>query len=77
MHSGRQCGGEPDCPGKQEHEATFPFTRHWLFGPQGEGLHGFFFSASQTKKMIHNTYSVLHLKEIFIFLQYFFSLKLI
>lgn len=36
-HSGRQFGGYPTYPNKQEH-ATWPLTfLHWLLGPHGEG----------------------------------------
>lgn len=39
-HSGRHMGGVPVYCGKQE-QTPWPFTtRHWLFGPQGDGLHG-------------------------------------
>ena len=39
-HSGRQAGGDPTYSGLQEH-TPWPFTtRHWLFGPQGDGLQG-------------------------------------
>lgn len=41
MHSGLQVGGAPKNPGKQEQIACPLTSRHWLFGPQGEGLHGF------------------------------------
>lgn len=40
-HSGRQNGGLPEYPGTQE-QIAWPFaSRHWLFGPQGDGKHGF------------------------------------
>lgn len=39
-HSGLQDGGVPKYPWTQLHTA-WPFTtRHWLLGPQGEGLQG-------------------------------------
>lgn len=42
-HSGRQAGGDPTNVATQEHTA-WPFTSlHWLFGPQGEGTHGFLY----------------------------------
>lgn len=41
VHSGLQVGGLPKYPGKQEHTACSLITRQTLFGPQGEGLHGF------------------------------------
>ena len=40
-HSGRQVGGLPKYPGTHEQTACPLISRHWLFGPQGEGLHGF------------------------------------
>lgn len=40
-HSGRQAGAFPAKPGKHEQTATPLFSRHWLFGPHGDGLHGF------------------------------------
>ena len=40
-HSGRQLGGEPVKLGIQE-QMAWPFiSLHWLWGPQGEGWHGF------------------------------------
>lgn len=40
VHSGRQLGGAPTCDVKQEQEGMPPLLRHWLFGPQGEGIQG-------------------------------------
>jgi len=39
-HSGRQLGGLPIYSGRHEHIAWPFFSLHWLFGPQGDGLHG-------------------------------------
>lgn len=39
-HSGRQLGGTPMYPSKQEHVGRSPVTRHTLFGPHGDGMHG-------------------------------------
>jgi hypothetical protein len=41
-HSGLQVGGLPMKPGTQEQTAWPLISLHWLLGPQGEGLHGFF-----------------------------------
>lgn len=41
MHSGRHVGGEPTKPVRHEHTACPLISRHWLFGPQGDGWHGF------------------------------------
>lgn len=41
MHSCLQLGGEPIKLGKQEHEGVSPWTLHWEFGPQGDGIQGF------------------------------------
>ena len=38
-HSGRQDGGLPEKFGRHEHTACSETTLHWLFGPQGDGLH--------------------------------------
>lgn len=40
-HSGRHVGGLPMYPWTQEHAACPLVSRHWLFGPHGDGLHGF------------------------------------
>lgn len=40
-HSGLQEGGAPIKPGTQEHTACPLMSLHWLFDPQGDGLHGF------------------------------------
>lgn len=46
-HSGRQEGGEPVMDGRQE-QIGCPFgpSRHWEFGPQGEGWQGFLYTAN-------------------------------
>lgn len=41
-HSGRQDGGLPRKPGTHEHTACPLICLHWLLGPHGEGLQGFF-----------------------------------
>lgn len=48
-HSGLQPGGLPTYSGRQEQTAWLFITRHWLLGPQGEGLHG---SLATITKMI-------------------------
>lgn len=45
-HSGRHEGGVPLYSGRQEQTTLFELTRHWLFGPQGFGSHGFVWSSS-------------------------------
>lgn len=46
-HSGLQVGGYPRNPGAHE-QTDWPFTSlHWLLGPQGLGLHGFFGVSSE------------------------------
>lgn len=40
-HSGLQFGGEPMKVCRQEQTAWSLISLHWLFGPQGEGWHGF------------------------------------
>lgn len=40
-HSGRQFGGAPKKSGWQEHTARPLLMRQILFGPHGEGSHGF------------------------------------
>ena len=46
-HSGRQFGGFPINSARHEQVAC-PFeTRHWLFGPQGDGTQGFSLSGSE------------------------------
>lgn len=37
-HSGRHAGGLPMKIGRQEQTAWLLLTRHWLLGPQGDGL---------------------------------------
>lgn len=41
VHSGRQFGGRPRYWGKHEQAGELPTTRHWEFGPHGDGTHGF------------------------------------
>lgn len=40
-HSGRQFGGEPIKPNWHEQVGRSPITRQMLFGPHGDGSHGF------------------------------------
>lgn len=40
-HSGLQEGGEPIIEGRQVQMARLLISLHWLFEPQGDGLHGF------------------------------------
>lgn len=49
VHSGLQDGGLPMYPGTHEHTACWFIVRHWLFGPQGDGLHGFSTTGSMGK----------------------------
>lgn len=46
IHSGRQLGGEPINPGKQEQDGESPIALHSEFAPQGEGWQGFIGSCS-------------------------------
>lgn len=39
-HSGRQLGGAPNIPGRQEQTARSSTERHSAFGPQGDGMQG-------------------------------------
>lgn len=39
-HSGLHNGGDPIKFDIHEHTAWLLISLHWLFGPQGEGLHG-------------------------------------
>lgn len=39
-HSGLHVGGLPMYPVRHEQTAWPLISRHWLFGPQGDGLHG-------------------------------------
>lgn len=41
IHSGWQKGGDPLYCGRHEQTATLDDMRHRLFGPQGDGSHGF------------------------------------
>lgn len=46
MHSGRQFGGAPIIPVEHEHASCPWISRQIELGPQGDGVHGFFFSTS-------------------------------
>lgn len=46
-HSGLQVGGLPIKPGIHEQTAWLLISRHWLFGPQGDGLQGCFIAGSK------------------------------
>jgi len=46
VHSGRQLGGYPMKVGKHVQIGWLFTFRHWLFGPQGEGEHGFCITGS-------------------------------
>lgn len=51
-HSGLHPGGVPIYVGKHEHTPWPLISRHWLFGPQGEGTQGFIgacWTASENK----------------------------
>lgn len=39
-HSGRQFGGAPNIPTKQEHTARLSTALHSAFAPHGDGIHG-------------------------------------
>lgn len=52
IHSGLHVGGLPTNPGTQEHTAWEFISRHWLFGPHGEGLHGFAIVGTKTKRSV-------------------------
>lgn len=49
VHSGRQFGGLPRKPSKQEQTAWLLYSLHWLFGPHGDGLQGWTISGSRLK----------------------------
>ena len=53
VHSGLQNGGEPVYVGKQEQTACSLNSRHWLFGPQGEGAQGSTFSIGFLTKIFN------------------------
>lgn len=57
VHSGLQFGGEPKKLGKQlQAGPLLATTVHWLFGPQGEGWHGFSGTAGTSLMIIsHRT----------------------
>lgn len=40
MHSGRQFGGAPSIPAKQEHTGLPSISLQSAFNPQGEGMQG-------------------------------------
>lgn len=50
-HSGRHVGGLPMYPGTQVHTACPLTSLHWLFGPQGEGWHGFVTTGTTIRKL--------------------------
>ena len=58
-HSGRQFGGDPTNVERQEQVETPLFTRHSLFGPQGDGLQGSIGSVISLKYkiLIKNSYN--------------------
>lgn len=47
VHSGLHDGGVPTYPTTQEHTAWLFISLHWLFGPQGDGLHGWLMICSK------------------------------
>lgn len=49
-HSGLQVGGIPTKPKIQVHTACSFTSLHWLFGPQGDGLHGLVTRGSDYRK---------------------------
>lgn len=51
VHSGRHMGGFPMKDGKHEHTAWLLSSLHWLFGPHGEGIHGYIGSIWVTEKI--------------------------
>lgn len=52
IHSGLQCGGAFMLPSKQEQTGLSFCTRHTLYGPHGDGTHGFVLRwSSITKEM--------------------------
>lgn len=53
IHSGLQFGGESKYPEIQEQTACSFILLHWLFGPQGEGLHGSFSTGAIKSKKFH------------------------
>lgn len=50
VHSGLQLGGDPINSFWQVHTACEFTSRHRLFGPQGDGVHGASFSTSENSK---------------------------
>lgn len=48
-HSGLQVGGAPTNPFMQLHTACILFSRHWLFGPHGDGLQGLLMGGATRK----------------------------
>lgn len=57
-HSGLQYGGLPIHPGKHEQSATPLPGLHAEYGPQGEGVHGYFCSPCSAKKIDTNYVNV-------------------
>lgn len=55
-HSGRHIGGEPTNDGKQVQIAWPLYSRHLLFGPHGEGTHGFVCTGSTEKSRKRTAY---------------------
>lgn len=51
-HSGLQVGGLPMYPTAHEQTAWPLISLHWLFGPQGDGLHGFLGIGSKNLPLI-------------------------
>lgn len=66
-HSGRHIGGVPVYSGRQE-QTAWPFTtRHWLLGPQDEGLHGsLYFVSSSTRFKFRTMRNISVFFEIFL-----------
>ena len=58
VHSGRHIGGAPVNSGRQE-QTPWPFsTRHWLFGPHGEGLHGSLYFISSSTRYFNSDFTL-------------------
>lgn len=51
-HSGRQLGGDPTNAERHEQIDIPLFTRHSLFGPHGDGLHGLTGMSDSSNKMV-------------------------
>lgn len=57
VHSGLHNGGAPKYPEIHEHTATPFICLHWLFGPQGDGIHGLTISiGAEIENISVNTY---------------------